>query len=126
MCKIFVMGGGGFVVEPTNLLLDRYILSLADKPCPKICFVGTASGDSDSYIEKFYTAYRTLNCTPKHLSLFKPLTLDLKGFILDQDIIYVGGGNTRNLLCFWKEWALDRIFKSAYRKGLVLTGISAG
>src|SRR5215469_6054255 len=126
MRKIFVMGGGGFVMEPKNLLLDRYILSLADKPRPKICFIGTASGDSDWYIKKFYTAYKTLACVPKHLSLFKPQTRDLNSFILDQDIIHVGGGNTRNLLCLWTEWGLDRILKSAYKKGLVLTGMSAG
>jgi peptidase E len=126
MRKIFVMGGGGFLTKPKNLLLDRYILSLADAPRPKICFLGTASGDSDRYIKNFYAAYRTLKCTPKHLSLFKPQTRDLKSFIVDQDSIHVGGGNTRNLLCLWREWGLDRILEGAYKKGLVLSGISAG
>jgi peptidase E len=126
MRKIFVIGGGGFALEPDNLLLDRFLLSLVDRPSPKICFLATASGDSDSYIDKFYTAYKTLQCSPKHLSLFKPQTRDLEDFISDQDIIHVGGGNTKNLLCLWKDWGLDQILKSAYRNGLVLTGTSAG
>lgn len=126
MSKIFAMGGGGFAMEPDNPLLDEYILSLANKANPKICFIGTASGDSEVYRDKFYAAYKKFNCTPQHLSLFKPHTRDLTGFIADQDIIHVGGGNTKNLLCLWKDWGLDMILKEAYKKGLILTGISAG
>jgi peptidase E len=113
-------------MEPDNLLLDQHILSLVDNPNPRICFIPTASGDSDSYIERFYTAYRTLDCAPRHLSLFKPETRDLEGYIADQDIVHVGGGNTKNLLCLWREWGLDRILRNSYEQGLVLTGISAG
>jgi dipeptidase E len=128
------MGGGGFAMEPENPLLDQYILSLngsgngngSGKPSPKICFIGTASGDSDGYRDKFYTAFKALNCVPSHLSLFKPHTRDFKSFLLDQDIVHVGGGNTKNLLCLWKEWGLDTILKEVYRQGVVLTGMSAG
>jgi dipeptidase E len=45
---------------------------------------------------------------------------------MEQDILYVGGGNTRNLLTLWKDWGLDNIIKKAYEKGIVLAGISAG
>lgn len=124
--KCFVMGGGGFVMEPDNLLLDHYILSLAEKPKPNICFIGTATGDSDWYIDRFYGAYQKLNCTPTHLSLFRPKTRDLESFVFNQDIIHVGGGNTKNLLCLWKDWGLDQIIKSAYQQGVVLSRLSAG
>ncbi len=120
------MGGGGFAMEPENPLLDQHILSLSEKPSPKICFIGTATGDSDWYINKFYDAYKELPCTPTHLSLFKPPALGVKSVIADQDIIHVGGGNTRNLLCLWKEWGLDQILKDAYFRGTVMTGMSAG
>lgn len=53
-------------------------------------------------------------------------TRDLKGFILEKDIIYVGGGNTKNLLALWKEWGLDSILQKAWNQGIVLAGISAG
>ena len=126
MGKIFVMGGGGFIMEPENLLLDKYILSLSDIKCPKICFIGTASGDNPDYINKFYKTYRSLNCNPSHLSLFRPHTKDIEAFILGQDIIHVGGGNTLNLLCLWKEWKIDKILLQASKNGIILSGMSAG
>ncbi|MGG4383930.1 Type 1 glutamine amidotransferase-like domain-containing protein [Priestia megaterium] len=44
MRQIIAMGGGGFSMEPDNLLLDQYILSQAHTDVPKICFIPTASG----------------------------------------------------------------------------------
>ncbi|MEK6267902.1 MAG: Type 1 glutamine amidotransferase-like domain-containing protein, partial [Planococcus sp. (in: firmicutes)] len=107
MRQIIAMGGGGFSMEPDNPLLDQYILKQANKARPKICFIPTASGDADSYIEKFYGFFNQQDCEPSHLSLFKPHTRKLEEFVLQQDIIYVGGGNTKNLLVLWKEWGLD-------------------
>jgi peptidase E len=75
---------------------------------PVPCFIGTASGDALTYQEKFYSAYQTLDCEPNHLSLFKAHTRDIEGFVREQDIVHVGGGNPRNLLVLWKEWKLDR------------------
>jgi len=124
--QIIAMGGGGFSMEPENLLLDRFVLSTAAVPQPKVCFVGTASGDAQSYIDKFFEAFRTLPSTPNFLSLFKPPTTDLRSFVLAQDVIYVGGGNTRALLVLWREWGLDEILREAWQSGIVLAGISAG
>lgn len=126
MRQIVAMGGGGFSMEPDNLLLDKYILSQAKNNFPKICFVPTASGDQTTYIERFYKAFKTLPCQPSHLSLFEPEFIDLESFVLEQDIIYVGGGNTRNMLVLWKEWGLDSALKKAYEKGVILAGLSAG
>jgi peptidase E len=120
------MGGGGFSMEPDNLLLDRFVLSVAAVPQPKVCFVGTASGDAQSYIDKFFEAFCTLPSTPTYLSLFKPPTTDLRSFVLEQDVIYVGGGNTRALLVLWREWGLDAILREAWLSGVVMAGISAG
>jgi len=126
MRQIIAMGGGGFSMEPDNPLLDQYILEQANKARPKICFIPTASGDADSYIEKFYSFFNQQDCEPSHLSLFKPHTRNLEEFILQQDIIYVGGGNTKNLLVLWKEWGLDKILKTAWEQGVILAGLSAG
>jgi peptidase E/N-acetylglutamate synthase-like GNAT family acetyltransferase len=126
MKTIFAMGGGGFSMEPENPLLDEFILSLSEKEKPKVCFLATASGDAQGYIDRFYEGFKKHNCTPSHLSLFRPFTADIKGFLLKQDIIYVGGGNTRNLLTLWREWKLDNILKEVYENGTILSGISAG
>ncbi len=124
--QIIAMGGGGFSMEPDNPLLDRYILKQAISKQPKICFIPTASGDADGYITKFYTFFEKQICVPSHLSLFKPHVKDIEAFLLSQDILYVGGGNTKNLLVLWKEWGLDQVMKKAWEQGIVLAGISAG
>jgi peptidase E len=126
MKQIIAMGGGGFSMEPDNLALDRYVLERAGKPRPKICFLPTASGDADGYIVKFYAAFTQLECQPSHLSLFNPPTDDLASFVLEKDIVYVGGGNTRNMMVLWREWGLDEVLRRAWTNGVVLAGLSAG
>jgi len=120
------MGGGGFSMEPDNLALDQYILNQVNKPRPKVCFVPTASADSERYVLNFYEAFSQLESRPSYLSLFKPPTADLESFVLDKDVIYVSGGNTRNMLVLWREWGLDLILHKAYEAGIVMAGISAG
>jgi dipeptidase E len=125
MKQIIAMGGGGFSMEPENKMLDQYILAQSKAEKPHICFVPTASGDSESYIERFYKAFETENCVPGHLSLFSP-PQNLEEFVKKQDIFYVGGGNTKNLLALWREWGLDQLLKKAYEEGKILAGLSAG
>jgi dipeptidase E len=126
MRQILAMGGGGFSMEPDNLALDEYALRQTGKTCPSVCFLPTASGDSDTYIVKFYAALTQLDCRPSHLSLFKPPQTDLEAYILEKDVIYVGGGHTRNMLTLWREWGLDRILRTAWNRGVLVAGISAG
>ncbi|MFB7157714.1 Type 1 glutamine amidotransferase-like domain-containing protein [Lysinibacillus sp. NPDC056232] len=95
MKQIIALGGGGFFMEPHNPLLDTYILQQSNKANPKICFVPTASGDSENYMARFYSFFDSQSCVPSHLSLFSPPTRDLESFIMEKDIIYVGGGNTK-------------------------------
>ncbi len=104
---IFAMGGGGFLMEFENPLLDEYILGLADQERPKIFFFGTASGDAQEYIDRFYSCFKRFDCTPSHLSLFRGSTSEIEKVLLDQDILYVGGGNTRNFLTLWKDWGVN-------------------
>jgi dipeptidase E len=124
--QIIAMGGGGFMMEPENPLLDQYVLSATGLARPKVCFVGTASGDASICIDLFYKVFGAMSSVPTHLSLFKPPTQDLRSLVMEQDAVYVGGGNTRNLLALWREWGLDRILEEALRAGVVLAGISAG
>jgi dipeptidase E len=126
MGQIIAMGGGGFSMEPDNLALDRYILEQTGKPRPAVCFLPTASGDADGYIVNFYSAFTQLECQPAHLSLFRPPSADLASFVLAQDVVYVGGGNTRSMLALWREWGLDGILREAWQRGVVLAGLSAG
>ena len=123
--NIVAIGGGGFGRSLGNLKIERYILSLSSKERPKVCFIPTASGDSDLYKLNYYRAFSQLNCTISHLDLFKR-TNDLEKMIFDQNIIFVGGGNTKSMLAVWREWNLDIILKKAYKNGIIMSGVSAG
>jgi dipeptidase E len=126
MRQIVAIGGGGFSMEPENLALDRYVLSLVEKSLPRVCFIPTASADSTDYTDRFHAAYQGLGCETSSLSLFWPHRLDFEDFMMEQDLIYVGGGNTRNLLVLWRDWGLDVAIRKAYENGTVLAGVSAG
>lgn len=113
-------------MDPDHPALDQYIIEQTGKANPKICFLATASGESNRYIVKFYAGFTALGCRPTHLSLFRPSTADLASVIMAQDVIYVGGGNTKSMLALWRAWGLDEILHEAWYKGVVMAGLSAG
>lgn len=125
---IVAAGGWSFLEAPDNPYLNQYVLDLAQKERPNICFVPTASADNPDYIVRFYAAFAQHTCTPSHLGLWNPgpPTADLRSFLLDKDVIYVGGGNTKNMLALWREWGLDAVIREAWERGIVLCGASAG
>ena len=123
--QIIAMGGGGFSMEPDNPALDLYILAQTRKRTPSVCFLATATGDADGYVERFYTAFKAHRCRPSHVPLFRR-TPDLKQALLTQDVIYVGGGNTKSMLAVWRDWDIPRLLRRAWQNGTVLAGISAG
>ena len=125
--KILAMGGGGFSMEPDNPLLDDFLLSLVPSGrTPRVCFVPTASGDSAGYVERFELAFPTSRAETAVLSLFRRDRTDLRSFLLEQDVVYVGGGNTANMLALWRLHGLDQILLEALQAGVVLAGLSAG
>jgi peptidase E len=123
--KIVLLGGG--FSDDSDSVLDDFVLSHAKGTRPKVCFLPTASGDADGYIERFYTAFAgRQDCEPLHLPLFRRTHEDLRAWLLSQDIVYVGGGNTANMLAVWREHGVDDILREAYANGTLLCGISAG
>ena len=126
MGHIIAMGGGGFSMEPENPALDRYILAQTGKATPRVCFLAQASGESLDYTVRFYRAFSALGCQPTHLSLYACPVGDLAGLIAAQDVIYVGGGNTKSMLAVWREWGLPELLHAAHARGAVLAGLSAG
>src|SRR4051812_5138835 len=112
--------------ELDNLLLIQYFLAQTRRRKPKVAFIGTATGDSEAARLRFYAGFSRFDCTPTHLSFFARTPRDLESFVLEQDAIFVGGGNTRSMLAVWRDWGLDRYLRSAWQKGVVLGGGSAG
>jgi len=123
---VVAMGGGGFSHDDDNGLLDDHLLSLARRDRARVLFVPTASGDAESYVERFLAAFPESRADASVLRLFGREVGDLRTHVLDQDVVYVGGGNTANLLAVWRVHGLDAIFAEAHSAGIVLAGLSAG
>ena len=123
--QIIAIGGGGFGRNPNQPIIEKYILKQSDVEQPNICFIPTASAEDKAYIVNFYAAFSKLNCSPIHINFFQR-TPSLRSIINKQDIIYVGGGNTKSMLAVWREWKLDQLLLKAYNRGAILCGVSAG
>src|SRR3954469_3799962 len=126
---ILAMGGGGFSMEPQNPALDDFVLGLAGGiALPRGCLLPTASGDGEAQIRQFHATFSARGCEPMHISLFRlgSRPVPLRETLLDQDIIYVGGGSMLGLLAVWRALGLDVILREAWKAGVILAGLSAG
>ena len=129
--QIVAFGGGGFSMEAGNPLLDDYVLGLAaaaGRERPKVCFLPTASGDADHYVVRFYRHFPASRCEPSHVSLFRRDcgADDVRAHLLDQDLVYVGGGSVICLMGVLRAHRLDVALREAWEAGVVLCGLSAG
>jgi dipeptidase E len=126
--RILALGGGGFTMEPDNPALDDFVLDLVDAREPRVLFLPTASGDPTAQITAFHSRFGGRHVRATHLSLFRLHGTEraLSEVILEQDVVYVGGGSMRNLLAIWHAHGLDALLIEAWRRGVLLAGISAG
>ncbi len=106
--------------------LSSYVLSLVDKPRPRVCCIPTATGDSPADIVRYYGIFHSGVCEPTHLELFNRTVRDIREFLLGQDVIFVLGGNTANMLAIWRVHGVDAALREAWEAGVVLCGGSAG
>ncbi len=127
MGKIVAIGGGEISKKQT-LKIDKFIVSLAKKDKPKVLFIPTASSDAKGYIDGVSDYFSSLNCIVDSLCLTHEILSEneIKDKIVNTDIVYVGGGNTRKMMSIWKEKNVGTYLKLAYDKGVVLSGLSAG
>jgi peptidase E len=91
-----------------------------------VLYVGTATGDAEAGRLRFYAGFSRFECRPTHLTFFARTPRDLESVVLEQDAIFVGGGNTRSMLAVWRDWGLDLHLRKAWESGVVLGGGSAG
>jgi dipeptidase E len=127
--KTIVAIGGGEIRGSETLAIDKEIIRLTKKEHPKLLFIPTASSDSEDYfkgIDKYFG--KKLGCKTDVLYLLKetPSSKEIRNKILGSDIIYVGGGNTLKMMKLWRRLGVDKILKTAWQKGIVLCGLSAG
>ena len=122
--QIFAYGSGRLTKEFLN-----YTKKLTEKATPKMCFIPTASGDDEGYIERWYEACDGLEIEPHILRVWINSVDQQRTWeemILPMDAIVVGGGNTLNMLAIWEAQGISALLKKAYENGTVMTGGSAG
>lgn len=121
--------GGGELKDLDTLVIDRAIIKLTGKKSPRALFIGTASNDAVGYFDTFKAVYgKKLGCITDVLSLIKekPSKKEIENKIFSADLIYVGGGNTLKMLTVWRKHKVDKLLIEAHKKGVVLSGLSAG
>jgi dipeptidase E len=119
---IVALGGRGQTGGPLN----RFLLGLAETERPRVCFLPTAVGDDRAAIVDFYERFPADVCAPSHLELFGVPRGDVRDHLLAQEVVYVSGGNTANMLAVWRVHGVDAILRDAWERGIVLCGPSAG
>jgi dipeptidase E len=124
--QVVAIGGGTFLTDDPDPRLDAFILGLTGKARPNICYLGTAGGDHERGRLGFYNAMRAHECRPTELTFFERVVEDLAAFVAGQDVFWVGGGSTANLLAVWRLHGLDVLLRAAYARGAVFAGVSAG
>lgn len=124
---------GGMVPHPRLPFafgpLVRYAVELsgASDRRPRVCFVGTASGDALHLAANADEAGREAGFELSHLRLFPMPNLDdLEAHLLSQDVVWVHGGSVAGLLAVWRVHELDAVFRRVWEAGVVLAGVSAG
>jgi peptidase E len=114
-------------VEFSPLVLYAIELSGVTGRAPRLCHIGTAGGDQRYFQAWYDAAGQAQGITVSHLNLFSmPNTADMTGLLLDQDVVWVGGGSVANLLVLWRLHGLDHSLRQAWQAGVVLAGVSAG
>jgi dipeptidase E len=122
--QIIGLGGGGSTDEETRRLID-HVVGLAGKSSPKVCVVPTAGADDAGSVLRLY-GLLPKQARTSYLPFFPWPPENLRAFVLEQDVIFVGGGNTANMLAIWRVHGFDKIVRQAWEAGIVLTGWSAG
>ena len=109
-----------------NALL-RHVVALGG-PRPKLCVLNTAEGDAPGAYMHLYSAFTAAtDARVSHLAVFPmPTVIDPTAHLLDQDIIFVGGGSVANLMAVWRVHGIDVAMREAWERGTILCGVSAG
>lgn len=129
--RLIVAIGGGTLQFPVGEAgrLDAFLLGLArgraGRDRPRVCYIPTAWADGEATIADFYQAFGD-RAEASHLALFARTVPDVDAFLLEQDLVFIAGGNTVNMLAIWRQHGVDRALLAAWEAGVVMSGVSAG
>jgi dipeptidase E len=118
---VSIVALGGYADET----LRDYVLELTGRERPWLLYVPTAGFEDANRTLAIYEFFRG-KADVSHLHFVPWPPPDLHAFALGQDVIFVGGGNTANMLAVWRVHGFDGVFREAWQRGVVLAGWSAG
>jgi dipeptidase E len=121
--KILIAGGG------FGTAFIRYMAALTGKERPRLCYLPTASADSESGMIRWFESCAPLDVVPSvQRSFISSYSTDQswEEIFLSVDGIVVSGGNTLNQQAVWKAQGIDEVLRKAWDQGIVLGGSSAG
>lgn len=128
--KLVLIGGGNYgnyESEPYNLdVIDEKIISLADKPHPRLLFIGFNIRANRIFgAIKKHMLEKGVQCEYLNYTEFEnQKSIDCK--FKRADIVYLGGGNTINYMKQIRRFGLDEKLRECFNQNKVLAGLSAG
>jgi dipeptidase E len=117
---IVPIGGGRFCDG-----MAQFLVGLTGKERPRLLYIGTASAEDPSQALRVYDGFSRF-AEVSRLEFFPWPPEDLRSTVLEQDLIFVGGGNSANMLAIWRLHGVDELVREARDCGVVLSGSSAG
>jgi peptidase E len=123
--KRIVAFGGFKLADEDHRGLESQLLRMTGKERPRVCFLPTASADDADYTVIFYEAFSG-RADPTHVVFHPWPPEDLRDRIVGSDLVFVGGGNTANMLAIWRVHRVDGMLREAWEAGAILCGSSAG
>jgi dipeptidase E len=118
--NIVAIGGGTFCDG-----MARFLAELTGRERPRVLYVGTAAAESAEAALRTYDRFAGV-AEVSRLEFFPWPPEDLRSLVLDSDLVFVGGGNTANMLAIWRLHGVDELLREALDHGVVLSGSSAG
>jgi dipeptidase E len=117
---IVAIGGGKFSDG-----LARFLVELTRRDRPKVLYIGTAMAEDPAAALRMYDRFEGI-AEVSRLEFFPWPPEDLRERVLGADLVFVGGGNTANMLAIWRVHGVDQLLREAWEAGVVLSGSSAG
>jgi dipeptidase E len=120
--KIYLIGGGEIRKGETKLI-DEDIMSQFPKGS-NFVFIGFAAMDSPGYADTISSVYG-IKCNVIVPTVAKGREFAIES-IKSADVIYLGGGDTQELMRVFVEWDLIEYVQIAAEQGKCIVGMSAG
>ena len=116
--------GGKVNREKVNNSIEKKLISFLNKENPVVLFCPYAVADYEKAIIKFHKMMEGINCTivdlyPKDIDTFEK-------YLIESDILYIGGGISDNLIKIFKDNKLDLVLKKHENENKIYIGNSAG